>query len=266
MPDMQNEAGAPLIAAHDVDAQPASQLRTRRTLFVTLVVVAVATLALDQLTKAWALHSLVPGEPINVVGSAIRLNLIRNAGAAFSIGHGATWVLTLIACAVLVFTVATARRLGSLAWAWALGLLLGGSVGNLVDRLVRSPGPGRGHVVDFIDYFGWFIGNVADVAIVGAALFIATLAMRGLGVDGSRPHQGRHEDGAADAASGAPTDAPADAGTDAATATAATASDPASGATKGAPTDAEAATSPRGDSGGGQASRAAERRGTEGPA
>ena len=265
MPDMQNEAGAPLIAAHDVDAQPASQLRARRTLFVTLVVVAVATLALDQLTKAWALHSLVPGEPINVVGSAIRLNLIRNAGAAFSIGHGATWVLTLIACAVLVFTVATARRLGSLAWAWALGLLLGGSVGNLVDRLVRSPGPGRGHVVDFIDYFGWFIGNVADVAIVGAALFIATLAMRGLGVDGSRPHQGRHEDGAADAASGAPASAHADAGTDAATATDA-ASDPASDAAKDAPTDAEAATSPRGDSGGGQASRAAERRGTERPA
>lgn len=249
MPDMQNEAGAPLIAAHDVEAQPASPLRARRTLFVTLAVVAVATLAADQLTKAWALHSLVPGEPINVVGSAIRLNLIRNAGAAFSIGHGATWVLTLIASAVLVFTVATARRLGSLAWAWALGLLLGGSVGNLVDRLVRSPGPGRGHVVDFIDYFGWFIGNVADVAIVGAALFIATLAMRGLGVDGSRPHQGRHEDSAADAARGAPAHAANDAANDAA---------------NGAATDAEAATSPRGDSAGGQASRGPERRGTEG--
>lgn len=270
MPDMQNEAGAPLIAAHDVDAEPASQLRARRRLFVTLAVVAVATLAADQLTKAWALHSLVPGEPINVVGSAIRLNLIRNAGAAFSIGHGATWVLTLIACAVLVFTVATARRLGSLAWAWALGLLLGGSVGNLVDRLVRSPGPGRGHVVDFIDYFGWFIGNVADVAIVGAALFIATLAMRGLGVDGSRPHQGRHEDNAADGASGAPTDG-IDAGTDAASVPAGDGASEAAGggaseAAGGAAADAEAATSPRGDSGGGQASRAPQRRGTEGPA
>ena len=194
MRDMQNEAGAPLIAAQDVDARPAHQPRPRRTLFTTLAVVAVATLAIDQAAKSWALHSLVPGEPINLVGSAIRLNLIRNAGAAFSIGHGATWALTLIACAVMVFTVVTARRLGSLAWALALGLLLGGSLGNLVDRLVRPPGPGRGHVVDFIDYFGWFIGNVADIAIVGAAVFIAALAMRGLGVDGSRPHQGRHED------------------------------------------------------------------------
>jgi signal peptidase II len=284
---MQDEAGAPLIAAHDVDAQPASQVRARRSLFVTLGIVAVATLAADQLTKAWALHSLVPGEPVNVVGSAIRLNLIRNAGAAFSIGHGATWVLTLIACAVLVFTVVTARRLGSVAWAWALGLLLGGSVGNLVDRVVRPPAPGRGHVVDFIDYFGWFIGNVADVAIVGAAVFIATLAMRGLGVDGSRPHQGRHEDRSAEASSGASSDASSDAASDASSGASSDASsdaaggasrDVASGASRdvasGAPIDApsaaathaERATSPSGDSGGGQRPRGPEGRGTEGAA
>jgi signal peptidase II len=129
------------------------------------------------------------------MGSLIRLNLIRNAGAAFSIGNGATWMLTLIACGVMVFILVTARRLGSLAWAWALGLLLGGSLGNLLDRLFRAPGPGRGHVVDFIDYFGLFIGNVADVAIVGAAGLIGVLAMRGVGVDGSKPEHGRHEAG-----------------------------------------------------------------------
>ena len=64
--------------------------------------------------------------------------------------------------------VVAARRIGSAAWAWALGLLLGGALGNLTDRLSANPGPGRGHVVDFIDYFGLFIGNVADIAIVGA--------------------------------------------------------------------------------------------------
>jgi len=194
MHDMQDQTGAPLTAAHDVRVHPAYRQGLRRRLFTILVWVAVLTLAADQATKAWALRALVPGEPVNIVGSAIRLNLIRNAGAAFSIGHGATWALTLVACAVLIFTVVTARRLGSLAWAWALGLLLGGAIGNLVDRLVRPPGPGRGHVVDFIDYFGWFIGNLADVAIVGAAIFIGTLAMRGMGVDGSRPHHGRHEE------------------------------------------------------------------------
>jgi len=190
---MQDEAGAPLIAAHDESSPPLPPRTHRARLFTVLAGTAAAVLVLDQLTKWWALQSLNPGEPVNVVGSLIRLNLIRNAGAAFSIGHGATWILTLIACGVLVFILVTARRLGSTAWAWALGLLLGGSLGNLLDRLMRAPGPGRGHVVDFIDYFGWFIGNVADVAIVGAAAVIGVLAMRGIGVDGTRPEHGRHE-------------------------------------------------------------------------
>jgi signal peptidase II len=102
-------------------------------------------------------------------------------------------VLTLIAFGVLLVIIRTARRIGSRGWAWALGLLLGGSLGNLTDRMIREPGPGRGHVVDFIDYFGLFIGNVADIAIVGAAAVIGLLALRGIGVDGKRPHHGRHE-------------------------------------------------------------------------
>ena len=167
---MQDEAGAPLIAAHNETTPPPRPPARRPRLYAVLAATAALVLVLDQLSKFWALRSLTPGEPVDVVGSLIKLNLIRNPGAAFSIGNGATWVLTLIACGVLVFILVTARRLGSLAWAWALGLLLGGSLGNLADRLFREPGPGRGHVVDFIDYFGWFIGNVADVAIVGAAV------------------------------------------------------------------------------------------------
>lgn len=153
---------------------------------------AVLAYAADQVSKIWALDRLTPGEPINVIGSLIRLNLIRNAGAAFSIGTGATWVMTLIACAVLVFIVVSARRIGSARWAVALGLLLGGAMGNLTDRMVRPPGPGRGQVVDFIDYVGLFIGNVADIAIVGAAVFVAALSMSGIGVDGTRARRGRH--------------------------------------------------------------------------
>jgi signal peptidase II len=162
-----------------------------------MAAMAVVAYLADQATKAWALASLDSGSPVDVVGHFIRLNLIRNAGAAFSIGDGATWVLTLIAFGVLLFIIRTARRLGSRGWAVALGLLLGGSLGNLTDRMTREPGPGRGHVVDFIDYFGLFIGNVADIAIVGAAVGIGVLALRGVGVDGKRPHHGRHE--AADA-------------------------------------------------------------------
>lgn len=214
---MQDEAGAPLTAAHAPDRPDAltspSDLQTsdatiddtigdhddaapppdRSALFRLLAVTAVVAYAADQATKAWALSALTPGERVEVVGEYIQLNLIRNAGAAFSIGNSATWLLTIVAFGVLVFIVRTARRIGSTGWAWALGLLLGGSVGNLTDRMVRAPGPGRGHVVDFIDYFGLFIGNVADIAIVGAAVLIGILALRGIGVDGKRPHHGRHE-------------------------------------------------------------------------
>lgn len=190
---MQDEAGAPLIAAHDEPDQPPQPTEPRHRLFALLAAAAVVVYAADQVTKAWALHALEPSEPVDLIGSLIRLHLIRNAGAAFSIGNGATWLLTLIACGVLVFIVLTARRLGSTGWAWALGLLLGGSLGNLTDRMLRAPGPGRGHVVDFIDYFGWFIGNIADVAIVTAAVVIGIQALRGVGVDGSHPIPGRHE-------------------------------------------------------------------------
>lgn len=217
MRDMQDEAGAPLIAAHDAPTPPPTTpepstgptatsgnatdstdaadpvvSRRRRMLFSLMGATAVVAYAADQATKIWAQSSLTTGEPVNVVGDHIRLNLIRNAGAAFSIGNGATWVMTLIACGVLVFILRTARRIGSSAWAVALGLLLGGSLGNLTDRMVRSPGPGRGQVVDFIDYFGFFIGNVADIAIVSAAVLIAVLASRGIAVDGHRPQHGRH--------------------------------------------------------------------------
>ncbi len=196
MLDMQDEAGTPLTAAPDPtpsSAATSTPPARRRGLFALLVATAVLVLVADQLAKVWALAVLTPGDPVNLVDGFIRLNLIRNPGAAFSIGNGATWVMTLIACGVLVFILRTARRIGSAAWAWALGLLLGGSLGNLTDRMTRAPGPGRGHVVDFIDYFGLFIGNVADIAIVGAAVGIGLLALRGIGVDGKRPHHGRHE-------------------------------------------------------------------------
>ncbi len=192
MRDMQDEAGAPLTAADESTSTPDPR-QDRKGLFRLLAVTAVVVYAADQLTKVLALQTLTPGEPVEVIGEFIRFNLIRNPGAAFSIADSATWVLTLIAFGVLAVIIRTARRIGSRGWAWALGLLLGGSVGNLTDRMTREPGPGRGHVVDFIDYFSLFIGNVADIAIVSAAVLIGILALRGIGVDGVRA--GRHEAG-----------------------------------------------------------------------
>ncbi|GAA6527046.1 signal peptidase II [Intrasporangium sp. DVR] len=158
----------------------------RRRLFALLVVVAVLAYASDQLTKLVALELLADGQPRPFIGELIQLRLIGNPGAALSLGAGNTWVMTLIAVVVLIAIVYVAKDLGSRAWALALGLLLGSALGNLTDRFARPPGGGEGHVVDFIDYNGWFIGNVADIWIVGAAALIVVLALLGIGVDGRR--------------------------------------------------------------------------------
>ncbi|WP_421733369.1 signal peptidase II [Cellulomonas sp.] len=170
----------------------------RRALLITLVSISVAVLVLDQLSKAWALASLVEGERRELVGSLLGLQLVFNSGAALSIATGMTWVLTIVATVVVVVVVRASRRIGSRAWAVALGLLLGGAIGNLVDRLVREPGFAQGEVVDFIAYADWFVGNVADIAIVVAAVLVVILAALGIHIDGTRDSRETHEASADD--------------------------------------------------------------------
>ena len=148
---------------------------------------AVIVLAADQLTKWWAMSTLAGNDaPVSLVGELLQLRLLFNSGAAFSIATGQTWVLTIVVTVVVIVILRTVRRIGSRGWAVALGLLLGGALGNLGDRLFREPSFGQGHVVDFIDYAGFFVGNVADIAIVAAAILIAVLALRGIALDGTR--------------------------------------------------------------------------------
>ena len=191
---MQDEAGAPLTPVHPAPSTPAPvPTGGRRRLYAVMVGLAVGTLLLDQLTKLWALRALTPGKTVDLVGDAISLNLVRNPGAAFSLGDGSTWVLTVVSVTIVVWVVLGARKVGNIPWAVALGLLLGGALGNLVDRFLRPPGPGRGHVVDFLDYFGWFVGNVADIAIVVAAGIIMVLAFTGTSIAGP-VHHAEHAD------------------------------------------------------------------------
>ncbi|AEI12487.1 signal peptidase II [Cellulomonas gilvus] len=157
----------------------------RRRLLTILVGLTAVVLVLDQATKAWALTSL-DGARREVLGDWLGLQLVFNPGAALSIATGMTWVLTLVAIGVVVVVARAARRIGSTMWAVALGLLLGGALGNLVDRLFRSPGVARGHVIDFIAYADWFVGNVADIAIVVAAGLIVLTVLRGVRIDGTR--------------------------------------------------------------------------------
>ncbi|MEV0893548.1 signal peptidase II [Promicromonospora sp. NPDC050262] len=174
-------------------------------------VLAALVLAADQLTKWWAESALTPNaEPIPLVGDLLGLRLIYNPGAALSIASGYTWILTIVVTVVVVFIVRAIGRLGSRGWAVALGLLLGGAVGNLIDRLAREPGFARGHVVDFIDYAGFFVGNVADIAVVAAAVLIALLSLRGIGLDGKRHTGDEPADAAAEEAADASVDKVAD--------------------------------------------------------
>ncbi|MGN8246424.1 signal peptidase II [Cellulomonas soli] len=180
------EAGSRDVVDHAAAISP----RRRRQLLLTFALITLVVLAADQLSKAWALSALEPGTRTPLLGDLFGLQLIRNSGAALSLANGMTWVLTVVACVVVVVVIRASRRLGSLGWALAFGLLLGGALGNLVDRFWREPGFARGHVVDFLAYGNWFIGNVADIAIVAAAGLVMILALRGVGLDGARESDG----------------------------------------------------------------------------
>ncbi len=182
---MQAEAGAPLSRSAQVRPAPSPPRPQRRLLWLVLAVAALWVI-LDQVTKAWAERALPDRPPVEVVGDLLQLRLTYNSGAAFSMATGATGLLTVLACTVVVVIIWQASRLGSRAWAWALGLLLGGATGNLIDRVFRPPSVGQGHVVDFFQLPNFPIFNVADIGISSAAVLIAGLALHGIGPDGSR--------------------------------------------------------------------------------
>ena len=149
-------------------------------------------LVTDLVTKLVVVATIEPGEDIRVLGGALYLTNLRNTGAAFSFAEGFTVVFSLVAAVVAVVIVRTARRLYSTGWAVTLGLVLGGALGNLIDRVFRDPGFLRGGVVDFLSVFapdGDFfpVFNVADSAIVCGGILGVLLALRGIEFDGSRP-------------------------------------------------------------------------------
>lgn len=166
-----------------------SERSHRRTVLV--VAVAVLVVALDAISKALVVARLSGHPPVRTLGGLFYLDLSRNPGAAFSLGQGATVIFTVIAVAVAVTIVRVAARLSSTPWAVALGLILGGAVGNLADRLFRAPGPLRGAVVDWISVFkpnggAWPIFNLADAAIVCGGICAVLLMLAGRDLVGAR--------------------------------------------------------------------------------
>nr|WP_072813821.1 signal peptidase II [Rhodococcus zopfii] len=159
---------------------------------IALLTVAVVVFALDLITKVFAVAKIDPRDPISIIGDTVTLTLVRNPGAAFSMATGMTWVLTIVAIAVVIGVIKIGRTLQSGWWALGLGLVLGGALGNLVDRIFRSPGPLQGHVVDFVSVGWWPVFNVADSAIVCGAILLVALTVFGIDPDGSRA--GRTDD------------------------------------------------------------------------
>ncbi|MFF4283715.1 signal peptidase II [Streptomyces sp. NPDC001739] len=144
-----------------------------------LLAVACLAYAVDLFSKLAVVTKLEHHDPVNVMGTWLQLRVIRNSGAAFGMGAASTVVFTVIAAAVALAIVRLARRLYSVPWAIALGLLLGGALGNLTDRLFRTPGQLRGAVVDFISVRGFSVMNLADWAIVCGGVLIVFFAFRG---------------------------------------------------------------------------------------
>lgn len=138
---------------------------------------AAGVLFVDQVAKIWAVATLEGQPDRQIIGDFLRFSFVRNPGAAFGLGGGATIVFSLIAIAVAVVLFRMSRRLTSMWWGVALGLMLGGALGNLLDRIFREPAALQGHVVDFLRLPNWPVFNVADMALVGAAVLIVSLSL-----------------------------------------------------------------------------------------
>ncbi|GAA1283566.1 signal peptidase II [Pseudonocardia aurantiaca] len=156
-----------------------------------LAIIAPLVLAADIITKVVAVAELEGRAPVELLGGLVYLQLIRNPGAAFSFATGYTWLLTVIAIAVVVVIIRVSRRLRSTGWAIALGLVLGGALGNLTDRIFRSPGPLQGHVVDVVSVFAtdgrvFPVFNLADSSIVCGGVLLVLMALLGRELDGTR--------------------------------------------------------------------------------
>ncbi|MDQ0641946.1 signal peptidase II [Microbacterium murale] len=179
---------------------------------IIVAILAALVLAADQFVKHLTIEHLPLHEVVPVLGDFLQLYYIRNSGAAFSLGSEVTWIFTIALTVVAGIIIWKAFGLRSRLWAVVLGLLLGGVLGNLTDRLLREPGFAVGHVVDMIS-MPWMmpaIFNVADIFIVGGMIAVALLVVLGLRFDGTREKDDVAPDADTDADSTADAEAVAD--------------------------------------------------------
>ena len=164
----------------DPPPDAAAPVAQSRRLLLPILLLAAGVVVVDQLSKWWAESTLDPDAGVPVIGEFIQWRLHYNPGAAFGLAAEFTPVLTAVAAVAVVALVVFATRVATVSWAIGIAALLGGATSHLGDRLLRDPGFAHGHVVDFIDYNGWFIGNVADIALVCGAAYLVLLNLLGI--------------------------------------------------------------------------------------
>ncbi|MFL1376899.1 MULTISPECIES: signal peptidase II [unclassified Nocardiopsis] len=153
--------------------------------YLLLVLVALAAIGADLLTKEWVLATFREGERLDVIGEIVQFTLVYNTGAAFSMGTDHTWVFSTIAIIVVCTIAYLGLRVRSAWWAVTLGLMMGGAAGNLVDRIFRGAEPLHGAVVDFIKVMSFPVFNIADSCVVVGACLVVLLTFKGVELDGS---------------------------------------------------------------------------------
>ena len=144
-------------------------------------------IAIDQLSKQWALANLTPYVRLPVIGDILGFFLVFNDSAAFSLGFGVTWIFTILSSAAVLVLLWLSRKSQTTSWAVLGGLLLGGVSGNLIDRLTQPPAFGSGHVIDFLQIpMNFPIFNVADIAISTVATISIIRILLGHKIGGGR--------------------------------------------------------------------------------
>lgn len=146
-------------------------------LIVIFLFIGLPALIVDQVTKLWVIHNFEDGVAYSLIPHVLAIEVVRNAGAAFSLAQGMGWFFVVAAIVVLIAIAWSCRSVSSRVWQVCVGLIAGGAAGNLIDRLIQPPGYGKGHVIDFINYAGFFVGNVADIFIVVGVIAVLLLTI-----------------------------------------------------------------------------------------
>lgn len=162
-------------------------MKSRTHLQELMLKIAIGVIVLDLITKVLAVRYLENRPNIVLIpaifgenaGPLLQFTFFRNPGAAFSLGSSTTWVFTILAFVIAFYIYRTGKKVVRLSWAICLGAMLGGAIGNLIDRLFRAPGVFRGAVVDFIQIPYWAIFNIADMGVSISAVVIAVMALFG---------------------------------------------------------------------------------------